>query len=109
MAAGKGNLRQGFLCGVPKDNCMGGLKSLSHSLGGNMTRYRTHTTQREAMTCYIKWRESQGYKRFGAHDLRAPDGHVEMLGKVSHFGMRLRRGKEGNRLMPSNRTGGGIA
>lgn len=86
----------GFLCGVPAPMCTGSFKSV-----GRKASEKTHTDQIGAFLCMAKYLTKQGYTRLSRKEFLNPaSGYVRVLPKISHFGGRLRMGKEG-RLMRS--------
>jgi hypothetical protein len=92
-----------YLCGVPTNECNGGQSQLAAGLGCG----KSHSTHKEAFACKRAHLRSQGFVQVGAREFRDPrDGVILVLDKISHFGARLRRGKEGGRHMSGFRVGG---
>lgn len=92
---------QRYLCGVPKQRCMGGAVSMLPGMRG----FRSHSSREEAFRCMVRYLESQGYERIGSREFRKEGQPVRVLTKKSRFGARLRAGKEG-RFMPKERPSG---
>lgn len=92
-----------FVCGVPKDFCQGSIKNVSFGEG-----IKVHGSSKQAFQCHKAYLLLQGYKQIGSREFQQPGEPILVLSKESHFGVRLRSGKEDNRDMPSGRTGGFI-
>ena len=93
------------LCGVPEDKCTGGSFNSKQALG----TVKAHGSHEQAFKCMVRYLLDQGYERIATRDFRPPDGGpIRMLTRKSRFGARLRRGKEGTRLMPAVRTRGTV-
>lgn len=97
----------GVVCPTPKNHCTGSTSNLIPGLPG----CKTHTDGVEAYNCYVHYLKSQGYTEADSpHSFRPPDGGpLLVLGRPRHFGLRLRRGKDGGRQMPYRENRGGIA
>ena len=90
-----------FACGVPKGFCTGGVMKTSFDMG-----FKGHGTSQQAFDCHRKYLLTQGYQQIGSRTFRKAGEPIMVLAKKSHFGARLRRGKESTRHMPARRTGG---
>lgn len=90
--------RQKFMCGVPKDECTGGLLQTDQHFDTN----KCHTTRQEAFKCMTRHLTKQGYVRVGSREFQMGDGPIRLLPKQSKFGGRLRAGKLGERYMPDS-------
>jgi hypothetical protein len=95
-----------YLCGTPTDHCGGSLGILSAAFKGKGTR--THNSPQEAMRCHSRYLvRVLGFEKLGAREFRAPDGSgIRVLTKPSHFGAKMRPGKEGARNMPTRGRSG---
>lgn len=89
-----GSVSYSWACGVPVANCDGG-SLLSARLRGQV---KYHGSPRDARNCYIRHKLENGYTRFDAGTLEAPDGRLLILTKESRFGARLRAGKAGRKM-----------
>ena len=98
-----------FMCGVPRGLCQGTFRKVSKGLRSFDDAVKTHGSRLQAFDCYKAYLLQQGYKRIGSREFQKAGEPITVLTKKSHFGARLRSGKEGTRDMPSGqRTGGCI-
>lgn len=96
---------QTHLCGVPRDQCCGTISPMNHGLGG-AAGFRVHASPRAAFECMKRYLLRQGYQQIGSREFSPPDGGpVRVLTRPSHFGGRLRMGKEGSRMQPIEHAG----
>lgn len=92
-----------FLCGTPKDHCTGGILHTDQ----NFSTDKCHSSRKEAMRCFGRYLESQGYTKLSNREYRDKDGSIRILPKQSKFGGRLRQGKgeQGSRFEPERGSG----
>lgn len=84
-----------FLCGTPKERCMGSNTNCNHGLQNSI---KMHGTPEEAFNCYKRYLVKEGYTVVGSRALQAPnDGPIQILTKKSRFGAKMRNGKEATR------------
>ena len=96
-----------FVCGVPKNLCQGSVTKVSKGLRSFDDVIKTHGSRKQAFACHKAYLIQQGYKQIGPREFQKAGEPIEVLSKLSTFGVRLRAGKEGTRDMPSGaRTGG---
>ncbi len=95
-----------FMCGTPKDKCIGSPESVNAALAGPR---KLHVSSQAAFDCHKKYLMSLGYTQVNdSRALSPPDGgEVRILTKPSRFGARLRNGKEGTRNMSNTKIKGG--
>lgn len=94
-----------YVCGVPKEYCVG---SMTGASGGLHKGCKMHGTPQEAFKCHAKYLVSQGYVQVGSREFAAPNnGPIRVLTKKSRFGSRCRGGK-GERFMPEKQVGGHV-
>lgn len=93
-----------ILCGVPSDECTGGLLQTDQQLGTN----KCHTSRSDAFRCMKRHLERGGFKQLSSREFENPEnGFIRVLPKKSKFGGRLRSGKgeQGARFQPEQRAG----
>lgn len=93
-----------FMCGVPKDDCTGGLLQTDQHFSTN----KCHTTRKEAFKCMKSYLKNQGFVQVSSREMENPNnGRIRVLPKQSKFGGRLRAGKgeEGARFQPERGAG----
>lgn len=93
-----------FLCGVPKDSCVGGFLSTDQKFSTN----KCHATRVEAMQCMSRYLIQIGYVRLSSREFVNPqNGYIRMLSKRARFGGRLRSGKGGDKARFEPESGKG--
>lgn len=96
-----------YLCGTPGVSCSGHISKLNHGLEGR--GIRAHGSRSAAFACQRRYLLSQGYTQVGGHAFAAPDdGPILILTKKSHYGGKLRNGKEGTRNQPDGKSASGL-
>jgi hypothetical protein len=93
-----------ILCGVPKDDCIGGILHTDQKLSTT----KCHTTRAEAMRCMKRHLEHIGFVQLSPREFVDPDnGYIRILPKRSRFGGRMRAGKgeDGARFEPEEGRG----
>lgn len=105
---GKGKKLHGrrFLCGVPKDHCLGALTA-THLGQGSV---KLHGSSLAAFNCYRRYLiDVEGYTQIGPREFAAPNGGpIRVLTKKSRFGCMCRPGKENRWMFPQHGIGAGI-
>lgn len=93
-----------ILCGVPEHDCTGGRYITDQQLPR-----KAHASRSDAFKCYKRYlTHVKGYRQRKGHsarDMYKEGEPILVLSKQSHFGTRLRAGKEGTRLMPEHGRG----
>lgn len=92
------------LCGVPQDQCTGGILHTDQLLGTN----RCHSSRSEAMKCYSHYLQNKGFTKLSSREFVDPEsGRIQIVPKKTKFGGRLRSGKgeEGSRFEPLRGAG----
>lgn len=98
--------RQRFLCGVPKDECTGGILHTDQTF----TTTKCHASREEAFSCMRRFLIRQQFVPLSTREFVNPQtGSIRILPKKSKFGGRLRSGKgeDGARFEPESGKGGG--
>lgn len=91
-------------CQTPREYCSGGLESTSKGVSPQTQNLKFHGDHEEAMACYSRYLVRQlGCRRLDRRTFAQPDnGPVIVLTKPCRYGSKMRRGKEGNRVMPKS-------
>jgi len=93
-----------YLCGTPDQHCLGS-KTLTNAML-RMHVSKTHPTSETAFKCYAHYLVTvRGYEQIGSREFQKNNEPVLVLSKKSHFGAKLRRGKEGQRYEPKRGSG----
>lgn len=93
-------------CQTPREYCSGGLESTSKGVSPATQNLKVHGDHEEAIGCYSRYLVRQlGHRRLDRRTFAPADGGpVVVLTKPCRYGARMRRGKEGNRVMPKGAT-----
>ena len=95
-----------YLCGVPHSECQGSMTPVNAFLATDGKRHKTHASRKEAKRCKVRSLLRKGYIQRGPSEFKDPkDGYILVLSKETHFGIRLRTGKEGARNQPDKGSG----